>query len=181
VEVLAGLGADVNRVTPSSWTPPLFISAREGHLGCVEALVRLGAALDAQKRLGSTAVNIAGQRGRVEIIGVLAAAGADVNLPFHKEETPVYCTVYNARPDFIHALAAAGANLDRAINDGRARGASRRWQPSARASTAVNLPGRPLPTWPPALAIPSAWRLCGPPARAWAQRTRRGPGRRRWT
>ena len=72
VRLLAGAGADLRAVGPLYLTP-LHAAVRQGHVAAVGALLEAGADPNA-KALGGTPLALALERGRAEVIGVLAGA-----------------------------------------------------------------------------------------------------------
>ena len=87
-----------------NWSP-LFVAAREGNLRCVKALITARADVNFQNTIwGSTPVNIAAQRGHVDVIRTLSENGADLNRAFHGGESPLYTAAYNNRVEVIEAL-----------------------------------------------------------------------------
>jgi ankyrin repeat protein len=68
-------------ITGSNWNRPLLhIAAANGHLDCVNLLLRLGFGVDARDRYDkATALHWAAQEGHLAVVERLLAAGADVD------------------------------------------------------------------------------------------------------
>src|SRR5215472_8719665 len=68
-------------ITGSNWNRPLLhIAAANGHLDCVDLLLRLGFGVDTRDRLDkASALHWAAQEGHVDVVTRLLAAGADID------------------------------------------------------------------------------------------------------
>jgi ankyrin repeat protein len=80
VKMLGARGADVNATEPLQNQTALMWAASERHPEVVEALISLGADLQARTRGGSTALHFAVREGDLESTQLLLAAGVDVNI-----------------------------------------------------------------------------------------------------
>ena len=123
---------------------PLHYAAREGHLACVELLLRSGADVNrATTAGGATPLHRAAFTGRVEVVHALLAAGArpaqqdaDLETPLHKASAggAVECVevLLRAHPDAIHLVDRRGATpADRAKDDATREAFERVAQPRA--------------------------------------------------
>jgi ankyrin repeat protein len=77
----------------------------------VKDLLNKGEALDA-KQNGMTALHIAAMNGKVDIITVLIARGANVNIQDEQGVTPLMLASKDGKLDAVQALIAQGAKLD---------------------------------------------------------------------
>jgi len=68
-------------ITGSNWNRPLLhIAAANGHVDCVDLLLRLGFGVDTRDRLDkASALHWAAQEGHVDVVTRLLAAGADID------------------------------------------------------------------------------------------------------
>jgi len=79
--------------------------------GDVKDLLDKGEALDA-KQNGQTALHIAAMGGKVDIVTILIARGANVNIQDEQGITPLMLAAKEGRVETIQALIAQGAKLD---------------------------------------------------------------------
>lgn len=117
----------IDTSTSDGWTP-LHLAARQGHATVVDLLLRYGANANALagNSLASTPLlgAITGKPGEVdaeqqrEIVVLLLAHGADVNLPNTAGSTPLHKAAIAGASDIVQLLLACGANVA-ARNSGR--------------------------------------------------------------
>jgi ankyrin repeat protein len=111
VQLLIERGADVNTPLDRHGRRPLYYAADHGHVNIVEYLIANGATIDAlenhgQSALWASALSLANESlnvtnraswrsiqnrnptGRVAVVEMLIAAGADVNLPMKDSNSP---------------------------------------------------------------------------------------------
>jgi ankyrin repeat protein len=97
-------------------------AVKAGDAERVEALARGGAAREADAE-GVTALMLAANRGRLDMVRALVAAGADVNAADARGFTPLFHACYNSEedrghPEVVDALLAAGADREARIGFG---------------------------------------------------------------
>jgi ankyrin repeat protein len=128
------------RVEQRGLHTPLWTAAAHGHSDVVEFLLRVGASFDdsafwkavwagnpktvallleagadANRRDadGETAVHTAAGHESAEVINLLIAAGADVNVATHvQKQTPLHVAARHGRVEVLRALVEAGASID---------------------------------------------------------------------
>ena len=103
MQMLAAAGANVTACSKYNRTP-LMWAVIAGQEKSVEMLIKAGN-LDARDENGHTAFNLAAGRGQVEIVRMLAAAGANVNACWHGGETPlVYAMAMPSQTEMVRVL-----------------------------------------------------------------------------
>ena len=100
----------MNTCTDRGFTPLMF-AARHGYSKCVEALLNVGANVNAIDQDGNTAL-IKAAGGHKECVSFLIQAGADVNIPNQKNCTPVMSSAGRGDEESLRLLIVAGAHLD---------------------------------------------------------------------
>lgn len=119
IKSLATLGADVNAsLAGDDDDTLLFVAAQNGNVSVIEALVELGADVNAPNNNSFTPVLVAAQYGHVEAIRVFAKFGGDVNFPNNDGITPIYIAAQNGHVEAIKALVKLGANVNTPNSDG---------------------------------------------------------------
>jgi ankyrin repeat protein/regulator of sirC expression with transglutaminase-like and TPR domain len=109
VKVLVSMGADVN-IKASIGATPLH-AAKDAEIA--RTLISLGADLNAQFNNGRTPLHMAVDNDIAEVVDVLAAMGADMNLRADELKlTPLEMAVGYGRVECVKALLAHGANLN---------------------------------------------------------------------
>lgn len=111
IRVLAEGGADLDEGFPNT---PLQVAAQWGHLGLVRTLIEGGADVNRANNSGETAILLAVEEKRVEVVGELLKAGAKPNYvprAGRREEqmTPLQLAAYEAGPPILELLLEAGA------------------------------------------------------------------------
>jgi ankyrin repeat protein len=113
-------GANIDQASTRDGTTPLCVSAQNGHIKVVRALLEAGADIDqavlADRR---TPLYVAAQTGNVEVVRALAEAGANIDLAQTNGFTPLYVSAMNGHAKVVRASVEAGANIDRAMTIGR--------------------------------------------------------------
>ena len=114
----------LNTKFASRGATPLRIAVDCKNVPIVEALIGLGADVNAQDDIGRTPLWVAAaenyqvmypthQAIAAQIANVLIAAGADLDTPCGLDgSTPLLCAVYNRNDDAAYALIEAGANVN---------------------------------------------------------------------
>ena len=112
VEALVAAGADPNRRLWRMDATPLHAAADGGHRGAAAALLQLGASPHTRNWNGVTALGLAAMAGRVEVVKVLLAAGAQVNSRDKERSTLLVQVVASEAPSppVVRALLEAGAD-----------------------------------------------------------------------
>jgi ankyrin repeat protein len=100
----------------------IFEAVRAGDVARAQALAEGGAAREADAE-GTTALMVAANRGDLEMVKALLAAGADPNAADSRGFTPLFHACYNAGedrgfPDVVQALLEAGADREARIGYG---------------------------------------------------------------
>ena len=118
VTLLIGKGANPNvhmgqQSCCPGWTP-LMIATAENHPTAVQALLEAGSDVNAQNRLGRTALMYAANYGLIQIIQSLVKAGADVNMRPTSEPrlTPLLAAASKGHADAVKGLLELGANMN---------------------------------------------------------------------
>jgi ankyrin repeat protein len=124
LKLLIAAGADVS-VARDDGAIPLHFAAERGHADVVLVLIEttgvdLNAALLAGGVLaGMTPVFIAAQNNQLEVVTLLTAAGADVNIArVNDGATPLHAVAHNGHADIVDLLITAGANVNAIRTDG---------------------------------------------------------------
>lgn len=92
---------------------PLLLAASNGDGEWVEALIRMGADVQATTRMGQTALTLAAAAGHERAIQALLAAGAEVDpQQVFAEGSPLTAAAAHGQLGAVRLLAAAGADLE---------------------------------------------------------------------
>jgi ankyrin repeat protein len=114
VKALVTAGANVSLRDGSDATP-LYAASGHGHADCVEVLAQAKATLD-QYVTGYGAMHVAAKWNCVNVLQVLGAAKADINLPATEAEsgeTPAHIAAWYNACSALRVLGALKADLDR--------------------------------------------------------------------
>ena len=108
---------DGDSLAKNKGAPLLFIAARQGHVGLIDALLRSGADVNQEVTShGATALFIAALGGHVAVVDILIAAGADVNKAMATDGcTPLFIAAQKGHLTVVTKLIAAGALVDKAM------------------------------------------------------------------
>ena len=90
---------------------PLMKAARDGHVKCVDALIKDGVNINAFDENFSTALIRAADKGRSECLGLLLKAGANVNVSNMFGINALMSAVYGGHVECVDALLRAGASV----------------------------------------------------------------------
>ena len=113
VELLLGLGAEVNGYDDCDGKTGLMYAAQYGQLKTCKLLLQLGAHVDARTNWGSTALMWAAESGYYKICQLLINAGAHVNAHTHNNNRTAYgYAKRNGHSAVCTLLRDAGANSD---------------------------------------------------------------------
>jgi ankyrin repeat protein len=120
VKLLIAVGADVNKACVSGCTL-LHTATEDGHAGVVSVLIEtavvdLNAALTDGELADITPLFLAAQNNRLDVLKLLIAAGADVNVACDDGSTPLHAAAENGHAGVVSALiATAGVDLNAAL------------------------------------------------------------------
>lgn len=81
VEALVAAGADVNLASPANRLTPFMAAATRGNLPIVKLLLAAGANVNATTKDGRTALSLAEEKKRAEVVALLASLGAPGTTP----------------------------------------------------------------------------------------------------
>jgi ankyrin repeat protein len=128
LKLLIARGADVNKACDDGCTP-LHIAALNGHAGVVSALletagVELNAALTDDEDAGDTPLYYAAQKNRLDVLKLLIAAGADLNMGRVDDGyTPLHIAAQYGHAGVVSVLLETpGVDLNAALTDDRDAG-----------------------------------------------------------
>jgi len=97
----------------------LHVAAAEGRVKITEALLDLGAPVDARDLDGWTALMIASGRGHTEVVGQLLDKGADVNANNEDGRTALIDASSKGRTEVVRQLLDKGADVNAQDKDGQ--------------------------------------------------------------
>ncbi len=106
-------GLMVNAKLPDSNSTALLGAALYGHEHCIEALIRLGAAIEWPDAQGKRALHYAAASGSVDSVEVLLNAGASVDPVDNDGHTPLMLAVSAGKMRVVVRLLEAGASVNR--------------------------------------------------------------------
>ena len=107
IHMLVDHGANVNHIDAMDHSP-LFLSAMNGHVDCVEALLEHGAHVDHRQSLdGHTPLHVASLNGHTEVVKHLLAHGADTSIIGKDGYTALDLATRNGRRKIVKAIKAA--------------------------------------------------------------------------
>jgi hypothetical protein len=111
-------GADPNCIDKDKWTALHFACGADKTGAAVGPLIAAGAALDAVKDDGKSALIYAASNGREDAVKLLVAAGAAINLETKNRETALIWACYHGKGAAAQVLVDNGAALDVIDNGG---------------------------------------------------------------
>ena len=109
LRVLLAAGADPNKIIPRFEISPLAAVARYEDPSCVRLLLAAGA--DVNGGGGRPPLFEAIDKGRVQTLRLLVAAGANTNVMF-KKETPLRAAIISGRPAVVQVFIDAGVDVN---------------------------------------------------------------------
>ena len=123
VEEALDLGANVNAERTETGETSLILAARHGHDHLVKFFLGKGVKIDQRRKDGSTALMLAVIGKRSEVVDILIANGADVNIPAtqfgYRNITPLHCWVINeGRWNIGESLVRGGGHLNAKTSSG---------------------------------------------------------------
>ncbi len=119
VRLLAERGASLDSVEARRGQSALMWAAAEGHGAVVEALVELGADVNAKSRNGFSALLFSVQQDDMRSVRSLLEAGADANVKTINGSTPANVAAAYGHPKSLALLLEAGAEFAAADDAGR--------------------------------------------------------------
>ena len=120
---------DVNgdSLAKNKGAPLLFIAARQGHVGLIDALLESGADVDQAKANGCTPLFIAAENGHLAVVTKLIAAGALVDKARTTDgSTALLTAAWKGHLTVVTKLIAAGALVDKRRTPAAPHSGSRR-------------------------------------------------------
>ena len=112
VSLLLAHGASANaRYTDENLKTALHLSAHQGHLDIVQALLKAGADVDAKDVYSSTSLTLSAHQGHFDVVQALLKAGADVDAKDVNSYTALHGAAYDGHLDVVQALLKAGADV----------------------------------------------------------------------
>lgn len=91
---------------------PLIVSSIEGHLACVELLLKAGADSNCRSLNGSTPLYMASCYNQQSVVSALLAAGAQVDVTNNDGWNPLIMAAYYGHSEVVKLLLDAGANKE---------------------------------------------------------------------
>ncbi|WP_264376079.1 MULTISPECIES: ankyrin repeat domain-containing protein [unclassified Wolbachia] len=115
LDALISSGSNISDKSGKGWTPVLNLAAKHGHIGTVEALLKIeGIKIDERNEHGFTPLHNAVHKDHKEIVEVLLQAGANVDAQ-HLYGTPLHYAVSYCHKETVDVLLEKGANVN-AVN-----------------------------------------------------------------
>lgn len=105
-------GANINALNNLGRTP-LYLAADSGHVGAALALMSAGADVNSQWSIfGSAVLQVATERGAVDVMRAAIERGADLDVVDRKQRTPLHAAANSNNSEAIDVLVEAGANIE---------------------------------------------------------------------
>jgi len=101
-----------NAINDDRINDKLFRQSRIGDSVAVQALLFVGASVDARDELGWSPLHTAALNGRVDVVNILLSAGAYPNIKSYKGMTPLQKAAWDGHADVAQILLDAGAKVD---------------------------------------------------------------------
>ena len=112
VKALLRAGANVNKFQPPLQLTPLLVAAESGTADMVALLIAHKADVNAQDRVGETALMKAIAQRNLPMVEMLLDAGADINAKNQRGHTALTNAVLRSEPDILKVLIARGAEVE---------------------------------------------------------------------
>jgi len=123
IKALAESGVDIiNDVSTKNRTgkaTPLHTAAYRDGTAVLKWLIDAGIDVNNQSSTGSTALQMATEKGHTHIVMDLIKAGANVNLAMEKGVTPLHQAAWNGHYGIVVALITAGADIHKVTTHGK--------------------------------------------------------------
>ena len=106
---------------PGRTAAPLRLAAGKGHaeaIGLLIDMIERGATVGAVNMEGATALFLAAQEGKADVVGLLIEKGANVDAANAQGATPLLLAAMNGHAEAVGLLVEGGANVDVADEDG---------------------------------------------------------------
>ena len=116
VPSLVEAGADVN--IQADLKPPIMCAADRSQTQAVNCLIRFGADVNCNDRMGTTALHAAANNGHVDCVKKLVKSGADLNKTNKEGYTPLMAAAENGNDNCVVQLIEAGIDVNIADNMG---------------------------------------------------------------
>ncbi|KAI6170522.1 Suppressor of tumorigenicity 14 protein-like protein [Aphelenchoides bicaudatus] len=111
VNALANFGGDDSTTSPS--VSALYLAARNGQVECVRILLDKGAKIDHQANDGFTALHIASQEDKYEVVKTLIKKNPSlVNATDKFKAIPLHAAAFNGHCDIVKLLLSNGADVN---------------------------------------------------------------------
>ena len=101
---------DINCVTGSLATTPLWQAAKYGHTDVVILLLKRGAEINKGLINGQTPLHIAADWGHIDVVQLLLDNGAEVDIKNKYQNTPIYHAAQHGQAEIVQLLLNAGAD-----------------------------------------------------------------------
>jgi cytochrome c len=109
--ITAALDAGANINDPDAFATPLYYAVSRQHLDAAKLLIDRGADVNAGSKVGGPPLKAAVAKGKIELITLLLAHGADPNVAVG-DQTVLHEAVRRGCLDCVKALVAAGADVN---------------------------------------------------------------------
>lgn len=97
---------------------PFIESARDGDIGTIKKLIKLGVNVNSKKNNNDTALIWASENGHIQIVKLLLQAGADLEHKNKSGNTALYYACLEDHDEIVSLLVSAGATLENRFNNG---------------------------------------------------------------
>ena len=119
VQKLVQNAADVNLCSKEDSISPLMLAAYNGQHRVVKELIMSGALVNAQDRMGITAIHAASYQGLNDVVVTLKNGGADINICCEKDITALMLAASEGHTLTVQSLLRLGADIHKRDSDGR--------------------------------------------------------------
>ena len=102
---------DVDAPSPTDGATPLHQASGNGHIHVARFLLKRGADVSAQDKVGSTPLHLASFKGQVEVVRMLIKYGADVIARTEDRQTPLHLASLQGQAEVIRMLIEHGAHV----------------------------------------------------------------------
>ena len=105
-------------VTPKPAVTKLHFAAQSGNLKEASLLLKAGAVVDAQTKLGATPLHVASEQGQLEVARLLLAHGAALDIRTEAGLAPLHFAAEQGQYDVARLLITSGAIIDAKTSTG---------------------------------------------------------------